>query len=254
MNIIDTHIHLYADEFAADREQLIETAMKAGVSKFLMPNIDSSSIDGMYALEKNHPEVCYSMMGLHPCYVKENYGSELKRVEEELTKRNFIAIGEIGIDLYWDTTFAKEQEEVFLIQCQWAFEKNIPVVIHSRNSFGVIIKLLEKMNNKPKGVFHCFTGNIEEGQRAIELGFKLGVGGVLTFKKSGLDAVVDALPLTEMILETDAPYLAPTPHRGKRNEPAFIVSVASRLAEIKKMSVDEISTITSSNAMSLFNL
>lgn len=253
--IIDTHIHLYAEEFNNDRDVLITNAIRQDIGFLLMPNIDIESIAPMHDLEAKYSGHCMAMMGLHPCYVKENYKQQLDIVESWLNQRHYIAIGEIGIDLYWEKAFAKQQEEAFLIQCRWAVAKKIPIVIHSRESFEEIYQLLEGMGGQhPRGVFHCFTGTVEQAQRAIALGFKLGIGGVVTFKNGGLDQVINAIPMEHFVLETDAPYLAPVPHRGKRNEPGFIREIAKRVAAVKSLTVSEVCSITTANAKALFNL
>ncbi|MCB0661755.1 MAG: TatD family hydrolase [Saprospiraceae bacterium] len=251
--LIDTHAHLYASEFDDDRKEVLEKALEKGVKKILLPNIDSHSIEGMMQMEVDFPNICYPMMGLHPCSVKENYREELSLMRRWIDKRDFIAIGEIGIDLYWDKTFVKEQEEAFLEQTRWALEKGWPIVIHSRESIDMILDLLEPLKSPAlRGVFHCFSGNSEQAKRIMDLGFYMGLGGVLTFKNSGLDKVVRELPLSSLILETDAPYLAPTPFRGKRNESAYVALVAEKLAEVKEISIDEIERITTENAKNLF--
>jgi TatD DNase family protein len=250
--IIDTHIHLYAEEFNADREQLITKAIHNGVSRFYLPNIDSESIDGMHDLEKKYPEHCYAMMGLHPCSVKENVEEELKIVRAWLEKREYVAIGEIGMDLYWDKTFFNEQVMAFKKQIEWALEFNYPIVIHCREAFDEIFEVLSAYTSLPQGIFHCFSGNEEQALKITGLGFKLGIGGVLTFKNSGLDKAIQNIPLQDLVLETDAPYLAPVPFRGKRNEPVFILEVAKKLAEVKETDMETVQQTTSVNALSLF--
>jgi TatD DNase family protein len=250
---IDTHTHLYSEEFDNDRFDRINDAISKSVTKFYMPNVDSSTIDGMLALEIHFPEVCLPMMGLHPCSVKENYREELELVKKWLDLRRFAAIGEIGIDLYWDKTFIKEQELAFREQIFWALEYNYTIVIHCRNAFDEIFSILKSYDKLPKGIFHCFSGDYIQAQKILSLGnFKLGIGGVVTFKNSGLDKVMEQLNLHDIVLETDAPYLAPVPHRGKRNESAYIPLVAQKIAEIKKISVEEVAEITSANADEIF--
>lgn len=251
--LIDTHIHLYAEEFDADREQLIKRAFQNGIKRFYLPNIDSSSINVMHQLEKDYPENCFAMMGLHPCSVKENVEDELKVVREWLQKRAYAAIGEIGLDLYWDKTFFNEQVHAFKSQINWALEFNYPIVIHCREAFDEIFAVLESYPELPKGIFHCFSGNAQQAQQVIDFGFKLGIGGVLTFKNSGLDKVIEEVDLQHLVLETDAPYLAPVPFRGKRNEPVYLTEIARKLAEIKNISYMELSETTSENALSLFH-
>lgn len=250
---IDTHTHLYSEEFNEDRIAAITNAMSKDVSKFYMPNVDSSSIEGMLALEVHFPEHCYPMMGLHPCSVKENYREELEVVKRWLDLRRFSAIGEIGIDLYWDKTFIKEQELAFREQIFWALEYNYTVVIHCRNAFDEIFEILKSFDKLPKGIFHCFSGDIIQAQQILSFGnFKLGIGGVVTFKNSGLDKVVEQLNIHDIVLETDAPYLAPVPYRGKRNESAYLPLVAEKIAQIKNISIDEVAKITSQNAIEIF--
>jgi len=221
----------------------------------LLPNIDSNSIDGMLELCENYPENCFPMMGLHPGSVKENYPEELKLVEEWLNRdKRFIAIGEIGIDLYWDKAFQEEQKIVFRMQLQMAKARQLPVVIHSRNSFTEIMQILEdELSPGLEGVFHCFTGNIEQAKKIIDSGFKLGIGGVVTFKNSGLDMVIPQVGLEHILLETDAPYLTPVPYRGKRNESSYVYYVAERIAEIKNTSIEEVATITTKKCKGTFS-
>lgn len=250
---IDTHTHLYSEEFNEDRFTCIKEAISNGVSRFYMPNVDSESIDGMLALEAQFPEHCFPMMGLHPCSVNGNYEKELEIVKTWLDKRRFKAIGEIGIDLYWDKTFIKEQELAFKQQIDWALEFNYPIVIHCRNAFDEIYAILSNYASLPKGVFHCFSGNLYQAKQILSLGnFKLGIGGVVTFKNSGLDKIVEQLDINDLVLETDAPYLAPVPHRGKRNESNYLPLVAQKLALLKNITVEEIAQITSNNALKLF--
>lgn len=252
MQLIDTHAHLYAEEFDADRTEMLQRALDTGLTRMYLPNIDSTSIEGMLALEAQFPGQCLAMMGLHPCYVKENYREELAIVKSWLEKRSFPAIGEIGIDLYWDKTFVREQEEAFLTQVEWAKQYDLPIVIHSRESMDLIIELLKPVRHERlRGIFHCFTGTVAQAEAAIELGFLLGIGGVLTFKKSGLDAVLSEIDLKHLVLETDAPYLAPTPFRGKRNESSYLLKVAEKLAEVKGVNLKEVAEVTTQNALQL---
>ncbi len=254
MNLIDTHIHLYSDDFKPDLSRLIEQAEVAGVKRFYMPNIDSTSILGMLELEKNFPEKCFPMMGLHPCSVKENWKEELLIVEKWLEKRKFVAVGEMGIDLYWDKTFIEEQKTVFKRQVELANQYKLPIVIHTRDSFDVAYDLLKEVKKEePCGIFHCFTGNAEQAKRVIDMGFYLGIGGVVTFKNGGLDKVLPEIGLQHIVLETDGPYLAPTPHRGKRNEPAFIKLIAERIALLMNCDVQEVSRATSANSLQIFS-
>lgn len=253
MTLIDTHSHIYLPEFDADRPQMLARAKKEGIGKVFMPAIDASTHGSMIKLEEEDPLLCFSMMGLHPCSVKEDPGPELKTALDLLEKRKFIAIGETGLDFYWDKTYTQQQYRAFHQQIEWALHYDIPVVIHSRNSMDECIGVVrEHQKGKLKGVFHCFSGNIEQAQQVIGLGFYLGIGGVLTFKNSGLDAVMGKLNLDHVVLETDAPYLAPVPFRGKRNEPAYLRYVVNKLAEIKDLDIEEISSITTANAEKLF--
>ncbi len=253
--LIDTHTHLYLDKFSEDRGEVIERAKNEGVQKFFLPNIDSESIDDMLKLEANYKDEFYAMMGLHPCSVKENFKSELAIVKEWLDKRSFCAIGEIGIDLYWDKTFLKEQVKAFEQQIDWAIELDVPIVIHSRESTKEVIEVLENCkHDKLRGIFHCFGGSIEEAEKIIEQGFYLGIGGVLTFKKAGLDKTMEHIALDHVVLETDAPFLAPSPFRGKRNESAYVKLVAEKLAAIKEIPFEEVAKITSSNALKIFQM
>lgn len=251
--LIDTHTHLYLKQFEEDREEVINRAREEGVKRFYLPNIDSNSIPDMLKLEADYPGTCFAMMGLHPCSVKENYKEELTIVKEWIDKRAFCAIGEIGMDLYWDKTFIDQQVEAFKIQIEWAIEKDIPIVIHSRESTKEIIEILRAVKHeKLRGIFHCFGGSVEEANAIFDLGFHIGIGGVLTFKKSGLDHTMAALPLDRVVLETDSPYLTPSPFRGKRNESAYVKLVAEKLAAVKEMSLEEIMEITTQNAISIF--
>jgi len=256
MIITDTHTHLYSKEFDNDRDFLIKSAMSKGVKRFFMPNVDSESIDGMLDVEKKFPDNCFAMMGLHPCSVNENYLQELAIVEEWLTKRKFVAIGEIGIDLYWDKTFFIQQQDAFRKQIQWAKKYNLPYIIHSRNSFNEVMEIVtEFKNDNINAIFHCFSGNVEQAQQVISLeNFKLGIGGVVTFKNSGLDKVVEAIDLKHLVLETDAPYLAPTPFRGKRNEPSYLLMIAQKVAEIKNISIEEVVSVTTKNSVEVFGV
>lgn len=251
--LIDTHTHLYAEEFNADRSALIQKAIHNGIKKFYLPNIEASSIEGMLLLEKEFPENCFALMGLHPCSVKENVEEELAIVKEWLSKRKFAGVGEIGIDLYWDKTFLLQQQQAFKEQIDLALQYNYPIVIHCRDAFDEIFEILESYKTLPKAIFHCFSGNIEQANKIIGLGnFKLGIGGVLTFKNSGLDKVVEQIDLEHLVIETDAPYLAPVPFRGKRNEPSYLMEVAKKLAEIKSCSMMEVAEITTRNADFIF--
>ncbi len=251
---IDTHNHIYSELFDEDREEAIQRAIEAGVSEFYLPAIDSSYTDAMLAVEAKHPKMMHLMMGLHPTSVKaETYQEELAKVKTWIDQRDFAAIGEIGIDLYWDKTHLKEQQEAFATQIGWAKEKGWPIVIHTRDSFSETFELVED-NRSPElfGIFHCFTGTLEDAHRAIDLGFKLGIGGVVTFKNGKIDKFLHEIDLKHIVLETDAPYLAPVPHRGKRNEPSYIPLVVEKLCDIYNVTPQEIATITSENAREVF--
>ena len=257
MQFIDTHSHLYSSQVDEDRTQAINDAISAGVSTILLPNISSEYTKGMLELCDEFPENCFPMMGLHPCDVNEdNIEAELLHVEQELAKGKYIAVGEIGLDLYWDKTKLKIQEKAFIHQIELAKKNKLPIAIHVRDSFAEAIEIIEKLNDENlRGVFHCFTGSIEDAQRVISLGgFYLGIGGVLTFKNSGLDKTISAIELQHLILETDAPYLAPTPFRGKRNESKYIINIAEKLAEVQQIDIEEVAKITTLNAKKLFGL
>lgn len=255
MKLIDTHSHIYSDEFTEDIDEVILNCKNANISKILLPNIDSESIPKMEKLVQAYPDVCIPMMGLHPTSVKENYLEELEICKSWMTENDFCAVGEIGIDLYWDKTFLKEQQIAFDKQINWALGKDLPIVIHARDSFNEIFEILEDYKNRNlKGVFHSFSGNVEQGQKAIDLGFLLGINGIVTFKNSGLDKVVKEFPLAKMILETDSPYLAPVPKRGKRNESAYVLYVANKLVEIFDVDLEEVAKISTKNAEELFSI
>lgn len=255
MILCDTHSHLYLKEFKDDLDNVISNALGKDVKYIFLPNIDSSSIDDLLMVCNDYPDVCFPMMGLHPTSVKANYEVEIKKVEDTLKKHSFCAVGEIGIDLYWDKTYAAQQKTVFIKQVNTAAELNLPVVIHSRNSINDIIDILVEMNIEGlNGVFHCFSGNQKQADKIIALGFKLGIGGVVTFKNSGLQEVVEKTDLEHILLETDAPFLAPVPFRGKRNESAYIRIIAEKIAEIKNVTLKEVAEITSKNALGLFNI
>ncbi len=252
---VDTHAHVYSEEFAPDRDEMVQQAIAAGIGKIYMPNIDHRSIEGMLALEQKYPSVCIPMMGLHPCSVKQGFEKELYVVEEWLAKRRFAAVGEMGTDLYWDKTFWDEQVEAFTLQVSWAKKCDLPIVVHCRESMDQTIALVEKLQDgKLTGVFHCFTGSKEQAEKLTNLGFYLGIGGVATFKKAGMEHVLPHIPLDRIVLETDSPYLAPTPHRGKRNMPAYIPIIAQRIAEVKNCTLADVQHITTQNAHKLFKL
>jgi TatD DNase family protein len=255
MQLIDTHAHLYLPEFDADRDEVVNRATANGISKMLLPNIDIDSVKQMLDLVSRYPGICLPMMGLHPTSVKEDYLSQLDNLEKLITENKIIAIGEIGIDLYWDKTFLKEQIISFRRQIKFALQNKLPVVIHSRDAFPEVFSVLAEFNDdKLTGVFHAFTGNISDAEKAITIGLKLGIGGIVTFKNSGLDKVVSAIGPDNLILETDSPYLAPVPHRGKRNESSYICVINKKLADIFNISEEKMAEITYSNSVKLFNL
>lgn len=256
MILTDTHTHLYAKAFNPDRAELIGKAMTAGVQRFFLPNIDTDSMEGMFEVEKQFPGHCFPMMGLHPCSVDAAYRDQLAVMEEWLGRRRFAAIGETGIDLYWDKTFFEQQQDAFRTQIGWAKKYNLPYVIHSRNAFDETMQIVNEFrSDRIKAIFHCFSGNVEQAEQVIAMGtFKLGIGGVVTFKNSGLDKVVEAVGLEHLVLETDAPYLAPVPHRGKRNEPDYLVHIAQKIADIKKISIAEVAEATTANAKEVFGM
>lgn len=250
---IDTHCHLYSEEFDKDIEFVIRSAENAQVNQFYLPGIDSSAINAMFALEQKFPGKCFAMMGLHPCYVKENYLQELAIVEEWLSKRKFSAVGEIGLDFYWDKTFVSQQYEAFRKQIELSIQHQLPIVIHTRNAMAETINVVkEYRSEKVKGVFHCFSGTYEDAIEIIELGFYLGIGGVITYKNSGLAEIIEKIDLDKLVLETDAPYLTPVPFRGKRNESSYIKYIAEKLAQVKNVSVDEVAAVTTANAKKIF--
>ena len=252
--MIDTHSHIYSEEFDTDRDETIQRAKKAGVTHIILPNVDSETLPQMLALEAEYPDFCYAAIGLHPTSVKENYREDLALIKTELDRRNWIAIGEIGRDLYWDKTFLAEQIIAFQQQIDWVLEYNLPVIIHVRDSFNETMEALAPYKNSGlKGVFHSFTGTIEEAREIIDFGgFMFGINGIVTFKNSGLAAVVEEIDMKHILLETDSPYLTPAPHRGKRNESAYVQLVSKKLAEIYNLSVDQINEQTTLNAKSLF--
>ena len=255
MILIDTHTHLYLKDFETDRDQVVANAINKGVKYMFLPNINSESVAGMLHLEEKFPDNCFAMMGLHPTDVKDDYKNELQIVEDWLSKRKFIAIGEIGIDLYWDKTFKDEQIIAFKSQIALANKYDLPIVIHSRESMKEIISTLKSLDAKTfKGVFHCFNGTLGDAHEVIKMGFHLGIGGVVTFKNAGLDKIVSEIDLKHLLLETDAPFLTPTPFRGKRNESAYTYYIAQKIAEIKNTSVEEVAAVTTQNALKLFKI
>ncbi|HET9055824.1 MAG TPA: TatD family hydrolase [Chitinophagaceae bacterium] len=253
--LIDTHTHLYLPDFKNDIDIIISRAVKEGVYRFYLPNIDSTVINDMLQLESKYPESCFAMMGLHPCSVKENFEKELEIAENWLSKRKFAAIGEIGLDFYWDTTFKQEQIKAFSLQVDWALKYKLPVVIHSRNSLSDCIDIVrKKQNGALTGIFHCFSGTKEDAEQIIELNFLMGIGGVVTYKNSGLAETIANIDLKNFVVETDAPYLTPVPFRGKRNEPAYLKYVVDKIAEVKNISYEEVAEVTTKNAKNLFGI
>jgi TatD DNase family protein len=253
MTLIDTHCHLYLEEFKTDINAIIERAQEYGVQQFYLPAINSEETANMLGLEAKFPGVCIPMMGLHPCYVKEDYKVELAAVEEWLSKRPFVAIGEIGLDFYWDKTFVKEQYESFNTQMQWALDKQLPIVIHTRSAMPETLEAVKPFAEKGlRGIFHCFSGNAADARQVVDMGFYLGIGGVVTYKNSGLAEALDDISVEHMVLETDAPYLTPVPFRGKRNESAYLQYIIEKLATIKNLPIDELAAITTVNAQKIF--
>ena len=255
MNITDTHTHLYSEEFDMDRDEMIQRAINNGVTRFFIPAIDSNYIQKMYALESDYPENVFLMMGLHPTYVKDNYLDELQIVEQELANRKFYAIGEIGIDLYWDKTHLKEQQIAFRRQIQWAKKYKLPIVIHCREAFDEIFEILEEEKSADLyGIFHCFSGTYEQALQAISYNMKLGIGGVVTFKNGKIDQFIHQIDLKHLVLETDSPYLAPIPFRGKRNESSYILNVVDKLASLYGLSSEQIALKTTENSKAIFGI
>ncbi|HTI12703.1 MAG TPA: TatD family hydrolase [Puia sp.] len=253
MRLIDTHCHLYGKEFTGDIAETIQRAEKEGVEKFYLPSVDSGSLEALLALEDRYSGKCIGMIGLHPCSVKADYASELKLVEDWLGRRPWVAVGEIGLDFYWDRTFEPQQYEAFHRQTEWALHYDIPIVIHSRDSMAESIALVrEHQKGKLRGIFHCFGGDAASAKQIVDLGFYLGIGGVLTYKNSGLPAALQEIDLEHLVLETDAPYLSPVPFRGKRNESSYLKYVVARLAEVKGVPVEEVARITTKNAEKIF--
>jgi TatD DNase family protein len=253
IEMIDSHAHIYLSKFKDDLDGVLDNAREAGITKIYMPNIDSKSIDGMLKMEKEYGDFCIPMMGIHPCYINENYKNELDVARSWLDKREFCAIGEIGIDLYWDKTHIDQQIEAFETQINWAKELKKPIIIHCRESMDLTIEIVRNhQDGNLKGIFHCFTGDIEQAKRVIDMNFLLGIGGVATFKNGGLDMVLPEVSLGNLVLETDSPYLAPVPHRGKRNEPSYLTLVAEKIAQLKECDQKAVASITTSNAIQLF--
>ena len=251
--MIDTHCHLYLPEFKDDLDEVMDRAAKAGVQKFYLPAIDSDTFPAMMELEERYKDKCFAMIGLHPCSVKENYEQELEKLEELLRTRRFAAIGETGLDLYWDKTFYNKQIIALKIQIELGLQYNLPVVLHTRNATMETIEIIESYAGKNlKGIFHCFGGSVEEAERIIAAGFYLGIGGVVTYKNAGLTEVLKYVELKHIVLETDAPYLSPAPHRGKRNESSYLSFIAEKIAQVKNISVQEVEEVTSANALMVF--
>jgi TatD DNase family protein len=251
--MIDTHSHLYSEEFKEDIEDILQKSNAAGVSRVYLPAIDSNSHEMMLALADKHPDYCIPMMGLHPCYVDDRFEDELDIVKAWLEKRPFAAIGEIGLDFYHSVAFKAQQEIAFQIQIEWAIAKDLPIVIHSRSSMDECIKMIAQHGKgKARGIFHCFGGDERQAKKVIDLGFYLGIGGVVTYKNAGLAKIVEETPLENLVLETDAPYLSPVPYRGKRNESSYVVHVAEKIAELKGISIEKVDEITSTNAKKIF--
>jgi len=255
MKLIDTHTHLYLSDFAADIDEVIKRAGDEGVGKFYLPAIDSTETENLFALEKKYPDKCFAMMGLHPCSVKENYKEELNIVYNWLQKRKFAAIGEIGLDFYWDKTFTEQQYKSFQQQIEWAIQFNLPVVIHTREAMQETIDVVKEHTSKNlRGIFHCFSGTLQNALDVIETGFYLGIGGVITYKNSGLAEVIKEIDLKHIVLETDAPYLTPVPFRGKRNESSYLKYIVQKISEIKNISLQEVAEITTQNAGDIFSI
>ena len=255
MTITDTHTHLYSDSFDKDRKEAIQKAIDSGVKRFFIPAIDSQTTQAMYSLEKQFPENVFLMMGLHPTHVKENFEEELEHIEQQFAERDFYAVGEIGIDLYWDRSTLGIQQEAFRRQIQLAKSKSLPIVIHCRDAFDEVFEVLESEKGEDLfGIFHCFSGTKEQAEKALSYNMKLGIGGIVTFKNGGLDKFISDFPIEDIVLETDAPYLAPVPFRGKRNDPVYILKVAEKLAELYGLPVEKIAEITTSNSKEVFGI
>jgi len=254
MILTDTHTHLYSEQFKDDIDVVVQNSIDKGITRLFLPNIDSTSIEGMMALGVKYPDNCFPMMGLHPTSVGENYKEELALLENWMNKQKFYAIGEIGIDLYWDKSFLQQQQEAFRFQIELAKKYNLPFVIHCRDAFDEIFEILDELNDdKMRGIFHCFTGTIEQANHIINYGdFKIGIGGVVTFKNSGLDKVVEQIDLKYLVLETDSPYLAPAPFRGKRNESTYLYTIAEKVADIYNIPIEEVAKMTTENSKEVF--
>jgi TatD DNase family protein len=254
MTLIDTHTHLYVKEFESDIQEVIERANTEGVKKFYLPAIDSAANDSLLTLEKKYPESVFAMAGLHPCSVNENFKQELKQIEKQLSEREFAAIGETGLDFYWDTTFKDQQYESLRTHIKWAIHYKTPLVLHTRNAMEETIEVIRSYHNKNLfGIFHCFGGSLQNAKDIIDLGFLLGIGGVLTYKNSGLAEVLKEIDLDHLVLETDSPYLSPVPFRGNRNESSYLKYIVQKLADVKQISVEEVADQTTKNAEAVFS-
>lgn len=252
--LTDTHTHIYLEQFENDREAMIRRAREAGIGRMFLPNIDLGTLEPVFRLSKQNPGICFPMAGLHPTSVKSDYRTQLHRLEKALEREEVIAIGETGIDLYWDSTYIREQKDAFRIQIGWAAGLGVPVVIHARNSFREIFEVLDESATEDlTGVFHSFTGNPEQLEKALSYNFMIGINGIVTFKNSGLSQIVASIPPDRLLLETDAPFLAPVPFRGKRNEPGYLVKIANRVGEIYNLDLEEVGSVTSANASRLFS-
>lgn len=255
MIFTDTHTHLYSEEFNDDREAMVKRAIDARVKRLFLPNIDIKSIQPMLDLVWKFPDHCFPMMGLHPCSVDEHVEAHLFQIQKWFKKRKFYAVGEIGLDFYWSLEFKEQQIMAFKKQIQWAIQMDLPINIHSRNSTDEVIAILQEMKHPLlRGIFHCFSGNAQQAKQITELGFYLGIGGVLTYKKSELPDAIDDIDLQHLVLETDAPYLSPVPYRGKRNESAYIVNIAEKLAELKNTTVEKVANITTENSVKIYSI
>jgi TatD DNase family protein len=255
MIFTDTHTHLYSEDFEADQDAMIQRAIDAGVSRFFVPAIDASYTTAMLDLKKKYPDQMFLMCGLHPTHVKEDYKEQLSHVQEMLDKENYVAVGEIGIDLYWDQQFKEQQQEAFHTQIQWSIDKKLPIAIHCRAAFDEVFEILEAYRGTSlNGIFHCFTGDLQQARQAVDLNFKLGIGGVVTFKNGKIDQFLNQIPLSAIVLETDAPYLAPVPYRGKRNESAYLIEVAKKVAQIYEVALQEVAAVTTLNSKDVFGI
>ena len=253
MILTDTHSHLYDNKFAEDQKEVIERAFEEDVQRIFLPNVDQHTVKGMMDIVKQYPDKCFAMMGLHPCHVKADYKEELAVLKAHLDTDKFCDVGKIGMDLYWDKTFLEEQKDAFRTQIHWAKEKGLAIAIHCRDAFDEIFEILEsERDEKLRGIFHCFTGSLEQAHQAINLNFYLGVGGVVTFKKAGLDKVIEQIDLKHLVIETDSPYLAPSPNRGKRNESSYLVHIAQKIADLHQVSIHAVAEITTENSKKIF--